>query len=85
MTSTMRRTLEELRAHPRMTAWTLAHYLWPAKRLHTAHMPITEGRLRAAARAGYAHVAFEPYQYQPHLRRPVYEISARGRAALSGA
>lgn len=88
-TPIMRRTLQVLRDNHRTAAPQFAYLSWPknfdpeasrskvnrSKRASVIRM--AEGRLAAAAKAGYAHVSFE-------YETPVFEISARGRAALSG-
>lgn len=83
-TPIMRRTLLLLRENHRTAAPRFAAISWPknfdpeasrSKRASVIRM--AEGRLAAAAKAGYAHVSFED-------ETPVFEISARGRAALSG-
>lgn len=82
MTTPMRKTLARLRATPRMNAHLFALIEWPGtcrkgNRALTGAIGNATQRLNAAAKAGYAHVALE------HVKA-VYEISARGRAALSG-
>lgn len=88
MPPALRKTLEVLRDTPRLTSPRLAAVLWPGKDPEP-RKSIAEGRLRAAAGAGYAHVAFEPHSWtRDHMAwseiRPTYEISARGRAVLGG-
>lgn len=86
----MRATLDALSSRTRMTGAALAAVLWPGKDPEP-RKSIAEGRLRAAAKAGYAHVAFEPVARQDwvigdlsalKLRRPVYGISAAGLTAI---
>lgn len=89
MSPTLRKTLEAVRDWPQATAQLLAHVWWPHSRAK-ATRPIAEGRLRAAARAGYLHARFEPgyLKSRPETlsdvnrRRPVYELSALGRDAI---
>lgn len=83
---TSRRTLQALRNTPRLTGVAFAAILWPGKDPEP-RKSIAEGRLRAAAKAGYAHVAFEPHAWtRDHGLRtqilPTYELTARGRALL---
>jgi hypothetical protein len=77
----MRKTLARLRSTPRMNARLFALIEWPAtfrsgKRASTGAIGNATQRLHAATKAGLAHVAFERGE-------ATYEISARGRAALS--
>lgn len=84
MMDAMCRTLEILASRPRLTAPAMAAVLWPGKDPEP-RKSIAEGRLRAAAQASYAHVAFEPViSSNPLLRWRVatYAISAAGRAVI---
>ena len=82
MTTALRRTLTRLDGVPRISPRLYALIECPkASRKGGLAFQGAIGnaaqRLRAAAKAGLAHVAFEQGE-------ETYEISARGRAALSG-
>jgi hypothetical protein len=83
---TTRRVVEVLAREPRLTAPRLAAVLWPGKDPEP-RKSIAEWRLRGAAKAGLAHVAFEPHAWtKDHIGwseiRPTYEVSALGRTLI---
>ena len=78
----MRRTLWRLAGMPRISPRLYALIEYPKAsrkggRAFQGAIGNATQRLRAAAKAGLAHVAFEQGE-------ETYEISARGRAALAG-